>query len=378
MATLIVIEEFAGSYVMGRGGHAMEPLQWMHGLERQGHNVIFIEFLKEDPGASKDAVVGYFRDIVTQWWYPEQSALIIEESTKPLYGLSINQVAKLAGEAAAVITLAAFYRREAHPLIANVRPRILIEQDPGYTHLWAGGDPEEIFGEHDIYYTVGANVGSGHCSLPTWGIKWRPIRNPVHLDWWKPNGPVKRDRFTTVADWHGYGYLEFEGQLLGPKSGEFRKFIALPDLIDEPLEIVLKIDPLDPDLILLEDSGWKIESPNVICTPGLYREYVSGSLGEFSCAKGGYVGTRCGWFSDRSACYLAAGRPVVLQSTGFEDLLPVGKGLFAVSSPDEAAEAIREIRADYTIHSNAARAIAVEHLDADKIVRNVLADAGVV
>ena len=378
MATLIVIDELAGSVVIGRGGQAMRPLQWLHGFERQGHNVIFLEFLKEDAGMATDSVVGYFQDTVTQWWHPDQSALILEDSTKSLYGLSIDQVAKFAGKAAAVITLAAFYRREPHPLIADLRPRVLVEQDPAYTHLWAaGGDPREIFGQHDIYYTVGANVGSVRCSLPTSGIHWQPIWNPVVLDWWMPYCPVGRDRFTTVADWRGYGYLEFEGQVLGPKSEEFRKFIAVPDLVGEQLEIVLNIDPQDPDITYLADNGWKIENPSLVHTPALYREYVSGSLGEFSCAKGGYVGTRCGWFSDRSACYLAAGRPVVVQSTGFQDLLPVGEGLFAVTSPEEATEAIREIRADYTIHSKAARAIAVEHFDVDKITRNVLVDAGI-
>ena len=166
-------------------------------------------------------------------------------------------------------------------------------------------------------------MGSERCFLPTCGIDWQPIWNPVVLDWWTPSRPVERDRFTTVADWRGYGYIEFEGRVLGPKSEEFRKFIALPNLVGEALEIVLNIDPEDPDITYLQDNGWKLEKPTLIHTPEMYRDYVSGSLGEFSCAKGGYAGTRCGWFSDRSACYLAAGRPVVLQSTGFEDLLPV-------------------------------------------------------
>src|SRR5262249_27761307 len=154
--------------------------------------------------------------------------------------------------------------------------------------------------------------------------------------------------------------LEFEGQTLGPKAEEFRKFLHLAGLAGEPVEVALNIDPEDPDLALLRRHGWQIESPQAVATPELYREYVTGSAGEFSCAKGGYVGTRCGWFSDRSACYLAAGRPVVLQATGFEDLLPTGRGLFAVRTAEEAAEAIRMIRADYHLHSLAARALARE------------------
>jgi hypothetical protein len=127
----------------------------------------------------------------------------------------------------------------------------------------------------------------------------------------------------------------------------------------------------------LQEHGWHIESPEVVSTPALYRNYVEGSLGEFSCAKGGYVGTRCGWFSDRSACYLAAGRPVILQATGFDELLPTGRGLFSVKTVEEGMEALRAIRRDYPSHSAAAREIAHEHFDSNKVVRRVLSDAGI-
>src|SRR5262249_10940862 len=161
------------------------------------------------------------------------------------------------------------------------------------------------------------------------------------------------------------------------KAEEFRKFIGLPRLAGEALEMVLNIDVEDPDLAYLRGHGWRIESPEVVSNPGRYRDYVQGSLGEFSCAKGGYVGTRCGWFSDRSACSLAAGRPVILQSTGFEELLPTGKGLFAVRTAAEAAEAVRAVRKDYRLHAAAARALAREHFDCDRVVGRLLAAAGI-
>jgi glycosyltransferase involved in cell wall biosynthesis len=189
-------------------------------------------------------------------------------------------------------------------------------------------------------------------------------------------GPVVRDRFTTVADWRGYGYLEFEGQILGPKAEEFQKFLDLPRLAGEGVGIALNIDPEDEDLPLLRSSGWVVESPDVVSDPGRYRDFVAGSVGEFSCVKGGYAGTNSGWFSDRSACYLAAGRPVVLQATGFADLLPTGRGLFSVATAEEAAEAIRAVRRDYALHSAAARAIAAEHFDSRKVVGRLLKDLG--
>jgi hypothetical protein len=375
MATLIVVEDLAGPASLGRGGHAMYVLQWLHGLERLGHRVFFCEFLKEAPGP---AALRYLADTVTAWWHPERTALLLERTGESLYGLQSADLARAAGAAAAVITLAAHYRRDPYPLLDRVRPRILIEQDPGYTHLWAaGGDPADVYGEHDLYFTVGGNVGTPRCRLPTLGIRWRPTWNPVVLDWWPPGLPVTRDRFTTVADWRSYGYLEFEGLILGPKCEEFRKFLDLPRLAGEEVEIALNIDPDDPDLADLRAHGWRVERPEVVATPALYRDYVAGSAGEFSCVKGGYAGTRGGWFSDRSACYLAAGRPVVLQATGFEDLLPTGKGLFAVRTPEEAAEALQAVRSDYALHSAAARAIAREHFDGDRIVRRMLDEAGI-
>jgi hypothetical protein len=376
MATLVVVEDLAGPASLGRGGHATYVLQWLRGLERLGHRVLLLEFVK--PDAASERASEYFRQTVRRWWRPECAALLREDSGEPLCGLGRAEVAELTRQADAALTLAAHYRREPYPWLERIRPRILVEQDPGYTHLWAaGGDPAAIFGEHDFYFTVGGNLGTERCRLPTHGLLWRPVWNPVVLEWWSGERPVTRDRFTTVADWRGYGYLEFEGQVLGPKAEEFRKFIRLPALAGEEVEIALNVDPADPDLALLREHGWRIESPAVVTTPEAYRDYVGGSLGEFSCVKGGYAGTRGGWFSDRSACYLAAGRPVVLQATGFEDLLPTGRGLFAVETPEEAADAIGAVRRDYALHSAAARQIAREHFDSDKVIGGLLARAGI-
>jgi hypothetical protein len=287
-------------------------------------------------------------------------------------------VAEVAGRAAGLITLAAHYRAVPYPLVGGVRPRVLIETDPGYTHLWAvDGGPAVVFGEHDVYFTVGVNIGTPRSKLPTFGLNWKPVWHPVMLEWWAQDRPVTRDRFTTIADWRGYGYLEFEGQILGPKAEEFRKFIRLPELVGEPLEIAILIDEDDPDVAYLQGHGWRLEGTEVVASPERFRDYIAGSVGEFSCAKGGYVGTHSGWFSDRSACYLAAGRPVVLQAAGFEDVLPTGRGLFAVRDVGEAAEAIKAIRRDYALHSRAARELAREFFDTDEVLPSLLKEAGI-
>jgi hypothetical protein len=378
VATLIVVEELAGPAVIGRGGHAMRVLQTLHGLERLGHQAVFLEFLQKDPGPARNAVIRYFRETVSTWWRPDRSALVLEPGCETLWGLPPAEVERLSHEAAGLLTLMPVYRREPPPLVAAVRPRVLLEQDPAYTHLWAaGGDPAKIYGEHDYYFTVGRNIGTLRCAVPTLGIRWHGLWNPVALDWWSAETPFVRDRFTTLAEWRGYGYLEFEGHLLGPKAEQFRQFIDLPGRVGEALELALNIDPDDPDLATLRRHGWRIEDPGVARSPAQFRDYVAGSFGEFSCAKGGYAGTRCGWFSDRSACYLAAGRPVILQSTGFEDLLPTGKGLFAVATVEEAAEAVKRVRRDHALHSAAARDIAREHFDGQRIIQRLLTIAGI-
>jgi hypothetical protein len=371
MARLIAIEDLTGPSVAGRGGHAIHVLHILEGLRRLGHEVLFIEFLEHPP--SPETVAAFVAILGGR-----PGALLDAATGRSFAGRSSQAVAAFAAQADALISLAAHYRREPWPLLADVRPRILIEQDPGYTHLWAAeGEARDIFGEHDVHFTVGANVGSERSPIPTCGIAWRALAPPVVIDWWAGTAPLERDRFTTIGAWRDYGYLELDGQTFGPKVEEFTKFIDLPRAAGEELELTLAIDAEDPDRELLCDHGWRLEDPALVNTPERFRAYVMGSLAEFSCAKGGYVGTCSGWFSDRSACYLAAGRPVILQSTGFEDALPVGNGLFAVHDTAEAAAAIAEVRGNYRHHARAARELAREFFDAEALMARMLADSGV-
>ena len=210
-------------------------------------------------------------------------------------------------------------------------------------------------------------------------MDWRPIWPPVVLDWWRGEHQLSRDRFSTVASlWEG-GYREIGGKWWGPKGEQLNLFMRLPELAGEEVEVAAEEVTEDPKLVAeLRRHGWRVEhSGEVVYTADAYRDYVQGSAGEFSCAKGIYVGTQCGWFSDRSACYLAAGRPVVVQDTGIGEHLPTGVGLFAVKDVDEAAEAIRAIRADYPRHSAAARRIAADHFAAERALRPLVDAIGV-
>jgi hypothetical protein len=375
VATLIVVEDLAGRSVRGRGGHALYVLQTVRGLARLGHRVVFVECLDEEGDAE---AIESFASLMARWWRLDASALLTRDG-RVLAGMADDELDDAARSANAIITLAAHYRREPWPRLERVRPRILIEQDPGYSHLWAeGGDPRDIFGEHDVYFTVGANVGSARCRLPTFGIQWHPYFNPVELELWSTRDDGADGAFRSVAGLRDYGWLEFEGKTLGPKIEELQAFAALPELTGEHVEIVSDLDEDDPDRAPLEARGWRFRPPVDVADPESFRAFVLESAGEFSVAKGGYVGTRCGWFSDRSACFLAAGRPVVLQATGFEDVLPTGCGLFAVRDVEQAAAAIREIRAEPQVHAAAARRIAREHFDANRVLPAMLATAGVV
>lgn len=375
MATLVVVEDLAAPAVLHRGGHAMLIVHMLHGLARLGHRVVFVEFLDHEPAPE---AVRWFEAVMREHWSPDACALFAP-GERPVAGLDARAVEAVAAKADAVITVAAHYRREPWPLVGGVRPRILFENDPGYTHLWAAdGDPLDIFGEHDVYFTVGANVGTDRCALPTFGIEWHALWNPVVLELW-PRDPAPTDAgFSTVAGLRDYGWLEFDGALLGPKIEELRKFRRLPGLVGEELALVAELDRDDPDRSELERDGWLLLPPDRVQTPTQFRDFVRSSAGEFSVAKGGYVGTHCGWFSDRSACYLAAGRPVVLEATGFEDVLPTGEGLFAVEDVEGAAAAIEAIRSDPARHSAAAARIAAEYFDSDQLLTRMLSEAGVV
>src|SRR5262245_45819811 len=244
MATLIVVEDLAGPSVRGRGGHALFVLQTLLGLERLGHRVVFVEVLERVPDHE---AVEAFTTLTTRWWHPDACALLAPEGAV-LAGMSDGALDAVVDVADAVITLSAHYRAEPWPRFADVRPRVLIDEDPGYTHLWAADDdPRNIFGEHDVYFTVGTSVGSPDCRVPTLGIDWRPYRNPVVLDLWTGADVPGRGWFGTVAGLGDYGWLEFEDRILGPKLDELRAYAALPELVGEPIDLVCELDSGDPD-----------------------------------------------------------------------------------------------------------------------------------
>jgi len=247
----------------------------------------------------------------------------------------------------------------------------LVDIDPGFTQLWHERGIEPI-PEHDVYFTIGANIGRHGCEIPTCGIEWRHTRPPVVLDEW-PVAEGGFDRFTTVATWRSpFGPIE----PYGLKHHQWRALLSLPRDTGLPFEAALVIDAADgSDRVALEENGWLLVDPAVAATPDGFRDYVRGSGAEFSVAQGIYVETRSGWFSDRSVRYLASGRPVLVQDTGLARDLPLGDGLLTFEALEDAAAGAHAIVGDYPRHARAARAIAEEHFDSDKVLSALLEDA---
>ncbi|MEY2449108.1 MAG: hypothetical protein QOH79_2584 [Acidimicrobiaceae bacterium] len=343
-------------------------LQWLESLRRCGHEVLYHDVIGPTLAVPDDV----------KPWLERGPVALLSPNGDARFGLDASHVERFAATADAVVSLGATYSIDLEPWLAEIRPRILVDQDPGFTHVWSSGrDPLTVFGDHDVYFTVGANIGTARSDSPTCGIAWEHTWNPVCLDWWDPAAPVLRDRFTTVASLWGQDYQIFRGRTWGPKAEQLRAFHRLPALAGEGLEIAVE-DASDAATAELAAQGWTVvPASQVAGSVSTYREYVNGSLAEFAAVKGLYVGTHSGWFSDRSACYLAAGRPVVLETTGFEDVLPTGWGLIAVTTLDDAVEAVKDVRGDHRRHARAARALAEEVFDGNIVVKRLLATAGV-
>lgn len=330
----------------GSGGEAWVRLSYALGFRRLGCDVILVE---EAPDASPRAI-DYARSVAARFGLDYRRA---EETERA--DLLVNVSGNLRSAEA---------RR-------RFRRTAFVDIDPGFTQLWHEQGIEAI-PEHDVYFTIGQNIGSGDCPIPTCGVEWRHTRPPVVLDEW-PTMEGGFNRFTTVSNWRSpFGPIE----PYGLKHHQWRQFATLPEVTELPFEAALRIDPADDaDRAALEAHGWRLVDPGVAAEPESFRDYVQGSGAEFSVAQGIYVETGSGWFSDRTVRYLASGRPALVQDTGFTRTLPSGEGLVAFRTPDEAAAGARTIVADYERHTRAARALAETYFDSDSILAAMLEDA---
>ena len=355
----------------GNGGEAWVRLNWVLGLERLGFRVVFVEQVKASRRAR--GAIEYFRT-VTERFGLRDSALL--DGSRTVVGLSRESVRALARNAALFINLSGNLRDL--ELVEECERKVYVDLDPGYTQFWHADGIDVGLSGHDHYVTVGARIGSADCPLPTSGIDWIPTVPPVVLACW-PVVQVGGGRFTTVGSWRGaYGRIERDGQLFGQKAHEFRRMRELPRRAPFSFELALAIDPEDAvDRAHLYEAGWRLVDPGEVAfDPDRFREYVHGSSAEFSVAQGIYVHTRCGWFSDRTAAYLSAGKPALVQDTGLDDEMEVGTGLVLFSTLDEAVAGATDIAADYPAHCRGARSLAEKHFDSDVVLGRLLERIG--
>jgi hypothetical protein len=294
-------------------------------------------------------------------------------------GPSPTALASLAEDAAFLVNISG--NLDANRLLSRFRRRAYVDVDPGYSQYWhEAGKLGSSLARHNAWFTVGQNVGTPACPIPTSGYRWHAVRPPVVLSEWPLRGPLQADRLTTVASWRGaFGPVEVRGRRYGVKAHQWRRVLELPLLAPQKFEIALAIDPTDDaDRNSLVGHGWNLVDPTIAAgNPDRFRSYVQESGGEFSVAQGIYVETNSGWFSDRTAAYLASGKPVLVEDTGFTRTLPSGEGLIAFRDLQGAVKGAMRIAAAYDSHARAARQLAESYFDSDVVLKDFLAILGV-
>ena len=368
----------------GNGGHTWVFLQYLLGLKELGWDVVFVDRLEPDmcldadgrTCAVEDSVnLRYFEQTMARFGLGDAYALLYDGGSK-CRGISRPDLLKRVEAAAVLLNVNGFITDD--EVLGHARLRVFLDIDPGFGQMWRELGLHDAFRGHDAYVTVGENIGEPGCTIPTGGLDWITTPQPVLLDLW-PMRSEAGERFTSVASWRGpFGPIEYGGKTYGLRVHEFRKFARLPSLSRQSFEVALDIDPAEvDDIALLRDHGWSLVDPGTVAgDPWAYRDYVQRSKAELMIAKNMYVESRSGWFSDRSICYLASGKPVLAQKTGFEERHPTGAGLLAFGTLDEALEGAEEISRDYRRHALAARALAEERFDSRRVLGRLLERVG--
>lgn len=351
------------------GGEAWVRMSWALGLRRLGYEVFFVEQLEGAMDTEESRA--YFAEVVADHGLAKHAALVVGDGPETK-GISWEELLEAASRTELLVNISGHLKLA--PLLERVHRKAYVDIDPGYTQIWHASHVAPIE-DHDLYFTIAENIGEPGCDLPTAGIEWLATRQPTVLDDWPASPPAGDRRFTTIATWRTpFGRLEHDGRTYGMKLDEFRKIAELPRRSGQRFELALDIHPAEKaDIELLENNEWELaDAHRVARGPDGFRRYVQGSGAECSVAQGVYVETNSGWFSDRSVRYLASGRPVLVQETGFSSRLPVGEGLFAFRTVDEAVEGAHAIADDYERHSVAARRVAAECFDSDTILTRFL------
>ncbi len=352
-----------------QGGASWAVLQYFAGLSALGHEVLLVEPVAPAKIEPNGAVAAYFESLPLL----DGRAALLAEGGEDTLGLPYRRILEFARGSDLLINVSGMLGDER--LLEAVPVRAFLDLDPGFNQIWQATGTEMGFDLHTHCVTVGGGIGRDECPIPTLGRDWIPVLPPVALGHWPTvEAPPRRDAFTSIGHWRSYGSIEHAGVHLGQRAHSLRRLIELPQCSPARFELALGIHPDEvDDLRRLRENGWNLLDPaRVAGTTADYAAFVRDSKAELSIAKSGYVDSRSGWFSDRSACYLASGRPVVAQDTGPGLALPAGEGLLRFGAVEQAAAAVAEIEADPVRHARAARELAEEHLDAAKVLPRLL------
>jgi hypothetical protein len=366
-------------------GVTFQFLHYLIGLRKLGYDVYYVEDSGRwvyDPDLndlSPDASSNVSRvaHVLEEHGFADRWAFRGNYPGGECYGMSSAELNGLYASADAFLNVTAAQElRDEH---LRIPCKIYVESDPFPAQVKAAtGDEstQQMLAAHDAHFTFGENLGADDCGLPTAGVNWLTTRQPVALELWPTDRPA-RGVFTTITTWHNKGKdLEYDGEMYyWTKDREFMRFMDLPRL--RPGQFELAVDPDADAQRLLDDHGWSRTSSVALSRDvAAYRNYIATSRGEFTVARDQYVRPLTGWFSDRSACYLAAGRPVITEETGFSKRLPTGKGLFGFTTTDDVLAAVDAIASDYDGHCLAAREIAAEYFAAEKVLASLMEQVG--
>jgi hypothetical protein len=367
-----------------QGGLTWFHLQFLLGFRRLGYEVIFLDRIEEGMCLDEAGQPATFVDsanrrgflaVMREFGLENHFYLDVDRGRAGL-GLSRADIIAKARSALALVNVMGYCDDPA--ILDAVSHRVFLDIDPGFAQMWRELGLHDAFVGHDRFATLARNIGRPDCTVPTCGLVWTTLPQPVVLEHWPLAPPRPDGAFTGIGAWRGpNGPVEYQGHLYGLRCHEFRKFLALPSRCPgETFEQALAIDPGDAkDIAALHSHCWRLVDPVTTAgSPRLYHNFIAGSKAEFMVPKQMYVDTSSGLLSDRSCYYLATGRPVLARDTGLGSLYPCGEGLLTFTTLDEAAAGVASIATEYPRHCRAARDIAQSHFDSDRVLTHFLDD----
>jgi hypothetical protein len=376
----IVVSGVIGQYPVA--GVTLCYLQYVLGFRKLGHDVYYIEDngtcpynpMTQNVDVDYSYSLPYFQrvmqdfDLSNRWSYMRYDY--------EYFGMSKRAVYETLRTADLYVNLSgATVLREEH-MACPVRA--FVDTDPAFLQFQiANGEQETIdfLAAHTLHFNYAENIGKPKCTIPTDHFNWQTARQPVYLDIWTPHENGTGTRFTTVTNWSAYAPIVFRNERYGQKDVEFRRFITLPERTSQEIELAIAIEGRPKELLV--KHGWRVVDPRPRTKDiPTFQAYIAQSRAEFSLAKNAYRKTWSGWISERDINYLAAGRPVLTQDTGFSDFIPTGRGLVAFQTMEEILAGIEEINGNYADHCKAARRMAEDYFDSSRVLQDLLRKCG--